>query len=517
MQVACDHCGAEYELDKDAITGRGVRITCPTCSHVFVVYKNDGEVEAAGYEIDLDELDLNMEDILKAVDSKDASEGQEELIDIDLDIDLEIDLDIEVEEPEDTVALESNEIVSTEVNPTLEAPETVQNNVPEVDGEDVHVTDEEVAALDVNTLNFASVGIKSWRVKRTFGLMFEYSDFKTFTKSLSDGRITGDDSISPDGENWEVLKDIGDYESYFCRTYLEFERRGVAPITRKVKEKVVQPLGGMNELASALAAAQAEVEEAQSSNKKPSSRRTKTTTKPARPTPTPSVQGQSSGSPVVSFIGLVLLLVGGWFVFGRSKTPPEVPVVQQQTPKKVESTQAEKDALLEEVRAELRKSTAKIEEEREADEPEPASEEPQLMVKVPEEVLAQQRALQDGKAIQPVAPKQTTNHLEDAQKALRSNDWNAAVASFQAAVKANERNNPEVQAGLGFALYKSGKESEGQRTLKLASQQGSVTANKWLGYILKEQGDVGGANQYFTKYLESSPSDAAQIRMEMNQ
>ena len=32
MQVACDHCGAEYDLDESEITGRGVRITCPTCS-----------------------------------------------------------------------------------------------------------------------------------------------------------------------------------------------------------------------------------------------------------------------------------------------------------------------------------------------------------------------------------------------------------------------------------------------------------------------------------------------------
>ena len=43
MQVACDHCGAEYDLDKSEITGRGVRITCPSCSHVFVVYQTKEE------------------------------------------------------------------------------------------------------------------------------------------------------------------------------------------------------------------------------------------------------------------------------------------------------------------------------------------------------------------------------------------------------------------------------------------------------------------------------------------
>ena len=57
MQVACDHCGAEYELDESEITGRGVRITCPSCSHVFVVYQTKKE-ESFELEVDL-ELDDN--------------------------------------------------------------------------------------------------------------------------------------------------------------------------------------------------------------------------------------------------------------------------------------------------------------------------------------------------------------------------------------------------------------------------------------------------------------------------
>ena len=52
MQVACEHCGTEYSLDKENITGRGVRITCPSCSHVFTVYKPQEEIEI-DLEIDL--------------------------------------------------------------------------------------------------------------------------------------------------------------------------------------------------------------------------------------------------------------------------------------------------------------------------------------------------------------------------------------------------------------------------------------------------------------------------------
>ena len=46
MVVTCEHCGARYRLDPARIEGRGARITCPRCRHVFVVYQNseDGEV-----------------------------------------------------------------------------------------------------------------------------------------------------------------------------------------------------------------------------------------------------------------------------------------------------------------------------------------------------------------------------------------------------------------------------------------------------------------------------------------
>src|SRR6185503_7621974 len=40
MIVSCEHCGARYKLDDSKITGRGAKITCPRCRHLFVVYRN---------------------------------------------------------------------------------------------------------------------------------------------------------------------------------------------------------------------------------------------------------------------------------------------------------------------------------------------------------------------------------------------------------------------------------------------------------------------------------------------
>ena len=42
MIVTCDHCGARYKLDDSRISGRGAKITCPRCRHIFVVYKDGG-------------------------------------------------------------------------------------------------------------------------------------------------------------------------------------------------------------------------------------------------------------------------------------------------------------------------------------------------------------------------------------------------------------------------------------------------------------------------------------------
>ncbi len=40
MIVTCEHCGARYKLDDSKITGRGAKITCPRCRHLFVVYRS---------------------------------------------------------------------------------------------------------------------------------------------------------------------------------------------------------------------------------------------------------------------------------------------------------------------------------------------------------------------------------------------------------------------------------------------------------------------------------------------
>ena len=415
MQVACDHCGAKYDLDESEITGRGVRITCPSCSHVFVVYQTKKE-ESFELEVDLElddngELSMDLDGMLESLIADIDEDGEGEKSETKSSDENSPDSGAPAQNALDTET--AAEVVDSSTEETPESDEgssaQTEESSTEVSEKTPEITNDQIAALDVNSLNFASVGIKSWKVKKPIGLMFEYSDYKTFNKSLNDGRISSGDQISPDGKSWTPMSEIEDFEYFFCKVYLEFEQNEGVEEVKRVKEKVIPSLGGTNELASALAAAQAEVEQA---NRPQSSRKSS----PKRPTRKP--QSKRAPEPAKSSSGLLLnvgiglaVVVGVWALFGRGEAPPPVPAQQAQVVKPVDqaaNASAEDDSL-KALREELRRNAAKLEEQN-APEPEPSAEEPQLIAKVPDEIPAQQQALKAGQAVPSALKKKTVNH-----------------------------------------------------------------------------------------------------------
>ena len=138
MVVTCDHCGARYRFDDERISGRGARITCPRCRHVFVVHTdNPGDSEAAA---------------------------------------------------------------EAEVLPPL----------------------------DVNKLDFTTVGIKSWKVKVAIGLVYDFGDYKTLRKYIQEGRVTDADKLSHDNESWVEIGSLSDIKEHFIAVYREAEQAQAA-------------------------------------------------------------------------------------------------------------------------------------------------------------------------------------------------------------------------------------------------------------------------------------------------
>jgi len=161
MIVTCERCSARYKLDDSKIKGRGARITCPKCQHVFVVY-NKAHADAPA----------------EAAEDDEAASGDEE-----------------------------SDAGSS--NPLAQDPDAESGLVG--------------TGKRADQLDFRKVGISTWKVKVKIGLVYDFSDIGTLRKYIQDRRVTEDDVISHDGNDWVRIGDIPDLDAYFVQVYEELE------------------------------------------------------------------------------------------------------------------------------------------------------------------------------------------------------------------------------------------------------------------------------------------------------
>lgn len=578
MQVACEHCGSEYTMDENSITGRGVRITCPNCSHVFTVYKVQLSPQSTSQQademtidigMDLDELiddemDIDLDSLLSSFDETNTKQStpnthpvratmekttdiskeiensvsvgissssvSQDMVDEDIDIEIDLDLDLDLGDsvaptPKqvDVVAEKPASVpsVSTVSTPIETAIDNQEELGVEIGDEPPQITEERVDALDASSLNFQEVGIKKWQVKNAIGIVFDFSDYKTFAKSFKDGRIGDNDGLSHNGVDWVPIKKIDNLEKYFCRVYLEYSysKTKVEEAPKVVKERVIQKIGGMNDLASVLAEAQAEVEQTEKHNSKIQQKQRKNTNNsnkkkpeqkgaPSTVTNTPAPQGNSSL--LINVLVALVVLGGGWYFFSGSKETPPVqdtkPVTTQPT-----ANADEMENIRKSLQEEIKSTANQLQEDNPQPETQEEPQETQYIVKIPDEVLRQQ-AEKNG---EPTAKVAKVDYAADGNKALQQQKWKEAEVAFKKAY--DDKKDPAYLERQGFALYKMGKGSDAKKILRDATGKGVVVANKWLGYIAHEEGDESGANKYWTAYLQSNPSDASMIRKMMEQ
>jgi tetratricopeptide (TPR) repeat protein len=73
---------------------------------------------------------------------------------------------------------------------------------------------------DVHGLDFKSVGIATWKVKTSIGLVYDFSDFKTLRKYLQEGRVSQTDALSHDGSHWTPIGEVKDLETHFIDVFV---------------------------------------------------------------------------------------------------------------------------------------------------------------------------------------------------------------------------------------------------------------------------------------------------------
>lgn len=506
MIVTCENCGARYKLDDVKVSGRGVKITCPKCRHIFVIFRDQAE---AGR----------------------SDAGPMSLI------------------PEMGF--------SPRTQPPLPPPR--------------------VPSRDVNTLDFRKVGIASWKVKVKIGLVYDFSDYKTLRKYIQDGRVTASDTLSYDGKTWTAIGDIPDLERHFVDVYEAAEERKAAEEAQKAApeenpfaDERTTGIHGMADVAATLGnAARVETSTGPMTNpgsagrtippqdRSPGGPRTLPPTErvPTSPRNTLPPQdrgtgpvfgdgpGQSAGrrkkrnsaaqaaaaaekakggigsTGAIAVVG-ILALLGGWLYLNRS-TGPGLPPPTTPTPADaVTPTGPTPEEIRQQMREELRRE---LEEAPRAD-PIDVGSEPQLIPVRPRGVGGNGSA-SSGTPVRGSSPPPAPEIKVSAASSAKDNaavgddawgrgDYSGALAAYRAAA-AMEPTSATYAGKVGRALYKTGDLSSAKVSLSAARRGGYAEASKWLGHIARDQGDVAGAIGHYNDYLKGSPSDAAEIRREI--
>ena len=560
MIVACEHCGARYKLDESRIAGRGAKVTCPKCRHVFVVFK----------------------DALPDAGAADA-------------------------EPPTAVAGAAGPLgapLPTAGSPSPGAPAAERGaDVPHPVGPDVH------------SLEFRKVGIASWKVKVKIGLVYDFSDFKTLKKYIAEGRVTSADLLSHDGKAWTPIGDIPDLERHFVDVYLRAEAAlapppvalsaaaGAAPAADDYVEddptnimgmaglsapsqtnlatlpasapppakpsrsapSAPRPagLGTTSDLNALLAAASAEVDGPDPAGASAAARPAEPTgprfvdpfeqrrkekaaaraqapaasspraQAPARgpaavpTTPPPAAAGGGGAGRLVVLIGLLVLVAfggGAWWVL-QEKPPAPAPKVAGPPPAKaappapVAPAAPDRSAVQQDL---LSGSTPATPEE--ADEAFQVDGEKELIPVGPRDNPRDRRPAEGGggasaaaKASSPAGdqPMSARDHAAEGDGAYRRGDYATAIAAYRQATGLDPR-NAAYQGKLGASLYRSGDTAGAMEPLASGARGGHAASYDLLGDIAAAQGDVSGAIGYYQSYLQARPSDAARVQAKID-
>ena len=238
MVITCPSCSARYRLNPDKVKGRGAKITCPKCSHVFVVFADGAsspgaaapEQPAAAAQPSPPKAApppppagasrsgrVTAADVLKQRD-KDTTTGAFRAVGLN---------DQEVKSPATTgkirvvapgprkarrkvATIDTNNSLPVVERPGASEPVAPVDDAPEFEGPE---------PTSASELDFREVGITTWKVKVAIGLIYDFSDIATLKKYLADKKVTSDDLISHDGKGWVRIGDIPDLDQHFIEIW----------------------------------------------------------------------------------------------------------------------------------------------------------------------------------------------------------------------------------------------------------------------------------------------------------
>lgn len=500
MIVTCESCKSRYKLDDSKITGRGAKITCPRCKHVFVVYSRP--------------LDAPAEAPKPAGPAAPPPDWDED-------------------EPTRIAGDKGAHEAALPARPAPPPPREPVEERAKASAADV--------AARAATLDFRKVGVTTWKVKVKIGLIYDFSDIKTLRKYIQDGRVTPADVISWDGKAWKPIGEIPDLDAFFVDTW--------DMLAARKAEEAPAPAAPAPSAPAEAPAPEAAKAGPISSPGTPSpfkdpfeemkrQQREKAAPRRAPATPASEEKGPSgtrTGVYVTIVLALAVLGGGAWWMSQRA-APPVAPgpstVAPAPSPAPAPAPtsagqpggEAIRDKINREIEESLQRGAANA-----PSEPAVPADGGRVPVRrdgppagatgvPPDAVPVRPRGTRASSAPQQQTQRDQTaaDHEAVGDDAAAGGDWATAAAAYGKAASLDPQNG-KVQEKLGKAQYNAGDVTSAQPTLKKAASLGSREAPKYLGHIAREQGDVPGANSWYEEYLKGDPPDAADIRAVMQQ
>lgn len=516
MIVSCESCKSRYKLDDNKITGRGAKITCPKCKHVFVVLAPappPPEVVRVGSDPQRPDSDWE--------DDEPTRVGR------DLGAQARANLDEHETPIGGTVTMAAREAVSRS---------TYEVSRPKAEPPPAPAMSKEEIQARAGTLDFRKVGVTAWKVKVRIGLVYDFSDTRTLRKYIADGRVTPADVISHDGKTWKPIGEIPDLDEFFVQT---FDRLSAEQAARGEPPKESPALADLGNVAAELAAAAAAEEERnEAGNRGPvyqdpfeqlkqKQRERLQQKRVSRPE-----QGRSSAGLWVAVAVVIAVGAGGLWYMSRPGAPPATtPTVTKSVPngsgaatgrgQPASPDGPDRDDII----ATINGGSTVVAPEP----PQPATTAP---VECPEGYLQ----LGNGECMRPeapagvatsapvasasttarstppaVGPVATTSAPTDDERvgdeASRAGDWNTALVAYTKAIT-KKGESGVLLAKLGEAQLRVGDPAGAQGTLNKAVQQGNTRSHKLLAKIASEAGDTAGAKSHYQAYLAAFPNDA---------
>ncbi len=236
MVITCPNCEAKYKLPGEKLKGRGAKITCPRCAHVFVIFNQEAEsapsepaLEVEAPPAEEDEPSASRQAAppgpppsspsvpgagplpggLKAEDIFTSDYGG---------------VEFDVEQSRQSLSDAGTKAES------VEPPSGSERVRQSMAGE-----------LVAENLDFKAVGVEKWKVKVAIGLIYDFADIKTLRKSMREKKVTQDDQISHDGKDWHRIGSDAEQEEYFAEIHAQLMEETGGKVEEKPKRPTPSP------------------------------------------------------------------------------------------------------------------------------------------------------------------------------------------------------------------------------------------------------------------------------------